>query len=81
MAIPCRHGNIGLVDVVVLQWRNIIACVCCVVSYYHTIIIGHNLTSTGNNIASLQYNNSNRTDVAMPAGCCHDAEARRKTQR
>ena len=29
----------------------------------------------------VMYNNSNRTDVAMPAGCCDDAEARGKTQR
>ena len=46
-----------------------------------TIIIGYNATNTGNNVASLHYNNSNRTDVAIPAGCCDDAEARRKTQR
>ena len=46
-----------------------------------TIIIGHNATSTGNNVASLQYNNRNRTNVAMPAGCCDDADARRKTKR
>ena len=29
----------------------------------YPIIIGYNATSTGNNVASLQYNNSNRTDV------------------
>ena len=56
-----------------------------IVIYYNsiivTIIIGYNATNTGNNVASLHYNNSNRTDVAMPAGCCDDAEARRKTEK
>ena len=45
-----------------------------------TLYLRYNTTSTGNNVASLQYSNSNRADVAMPAGCCDDAEARRKTE-
>ena len=46
--------------------------------------VRHNPTNTDNNFASLQYNNnSNMTDVAMPAHdrCCGDTEVRRKTQR
>ena len=54
---------------------------CDTIDTMVTIIIGYNATNTGNNVASLQYNNNNRADVTMPAGCCDDAEARRKTQR
>ena len=44
------------------------------------LYLRYNTTNTGNNVASLRYNNSNRTDRMLPTGCCDDAEARRKTQ-